>query len=90
LELLKERHAIIEEYRNLDDEKYKTAAADNIKELHELFKTKHSIEAYVLPVTIFADADICGDKEVKQNDGSVAKYPYRDAYFFLLETGFIA
>jgi hypothetical protein len=90
LELLKERHAIIEEYKDLDSDKYKKASADNVKDLHELFRTKHSIEAHVLPVATFADVDICGDKEVKQQDGSTAKYPYRDAYFFLLETGLIA
>jgi DNA-binding NtrC family response regulator len=50
----------------------------------ELIKKKFESEYPELKEAQFATLEIIGDKEVPQQDGSIKKFNYRDAYFSLL------
>jgi hypothetical protein len=54
------------------------------KDLTELVKTKYEIGFDEIKESEFETLDISGDKEVPQQNGTITKFSYRDAYFNLL------
>lgn len=54
------------------------------KDLNELLKKKFEASYPEIKESEFESLDIAGDKEVPQQNGTVTKFNYRDAYFNLL------
>ena len=90
LEILRERNIALQEIKETDTDGYKKKTEDDKRALIELFKTKHTIEPKILIMAQFKDMEINGEKEIKQQDGSTCRFPYRDAYFNLVDLGLIA
>jgi hypothetical protein len=79
----------IKEYQEaLDLIKERAADADAKEQCEtdfkDLVKKEFEAEYPELKESEFAGLEITGDKEVPQQDGSVKKFSYRDAYFNLL------
>ena len=85
-----------EDERKLLQERFDTASVDKsedeLKELINafnpqsvaLFNKQYPIAITPLPIADFEDLEISGVKEVPQQNGSVIKFSYRDAFFDLV------
>jgi len=59
------------------------------RDFDDLVNKKFDISLPELKESAFETLEITGDKEVPQQDGSIKKLSYRDAYFSLLNIGLI-
>lgn len=85
LDLFQERKLKIQEETKEGKEREK-ANKQLDQDYLDFLKKKYPVELTEIPSSKFAEINVDGVKEVRQQTGEIEKFLYRDAYFTLLDT----